>query len=101
MRPAIAGYFRNNVFVRTAEEGGGAPSLPASPDEQQPRIGDVLDSRYRITGVLGSGGMGCVYLAEHLSLKRPVALKLLHPEVAGIDEVTLRFERERKKRGLS
>jgi serine/threonine protein kinase len=38
--------------------------------------------------------MGCVYLAEHLSLRRPVALKLLHPEVEGIDEVTLRFERE-------
>jgi hypothetical protein len=63
-------------------------------ENQIPRIGDVLDSKFRITGVLGSGGMGCVYLAEHLSLKRPVALKLLHPEVEGIDEVTLRFERE-------
>ena len=38
--------------------------------------------------------MGCVYLAEHLSLRRPVALKLLHPDVEGIDEVSLRFERE-------
>ena len=38
--------------------------------------------------------MGCVYLAEHLSLRRPVALKLLHPAVEGIDEVTMRFERE-------
>jgi serine/threonine protein kinase len=63
-------------------------------EAQIPRIGDVLDSKFRITGVLGSGGMGCVYLAEHLSLRRPVALKLLHPEVEGIDEVTLRFERE-------
>ncbi|MGB5268584.1 MAG: protein kinase, partial [Polyangiales bacterium] len=59
-----------------------------------PRIGEVLDSRYRITGVLGSGGMGCVYLAEHVSIKRPLALKLLHPEVGEIDEVTKRFERE-------
>jgi len=70
------------------------PSLPAPPDEQQPRIGDVLDSRYRITGVLGSGGMGCVYLAEHISIRRPLALKLLHPEVEGIDEINQRFERE-------
>jgi len=38
--------------------------------------------------------MGCVYLAEHITIKRPVALKLLHPEVEGVDEVTLRFERE-------
>jgi tRNA A-37 threonylcarbamoyl transferase component Bud32 len=53
-----------------------------------------LDSRYRITGVLGSGGMGCVYLAEHVSIQRPLALKLLHPEVEEIAEVTKRFERE-------
>jgi hypothetical protein len=53
-----------------------------------------LDSRYRITGVLGSGGMGCVYLAEHVSIRRPLALKLLHPEVGEIDEVKKRFERE-------
>ena len=53
-----------------------------------------MDSRYRITGVLGSGGMGCVYLAEHVSIQRPLALKLLHPEVGEIEEVTKRFERE-------
>jgi eukaryotic-like serine/threonine-protein kinase len=38
--------------------------------------------------------MGCVYLAEHVSIRRPLALKLLHPEVGEIDEVTKRFERE-------
>jgi serine/threonine protein kinase len=54
----------------------------------------VLDSRYRITGVLGSGGMGCVYLAEHVSIRRPLALKLLHSEVGEIEEVKKRFERE-------
>ena len=54
----------------------------------------MLDNRYRITGVLGSGGMGCVYLAEHISIRRPLALKLLHPEVEGIDEINQRFERE-------
>ncbi len=53
-----------------------------------------MDSRYRITGVLGSGGMGCVYLAEHVSIRRPLALKLLHPEVEEIEEVAKRFERE-------
>ena len=38
--------------------------------------------------------MGCVYLAEHISIRRPLALKLLHPEIEGIDEVNQRFERE-------
>jgi hypothetical protein len=68
--------------------------LGATQDSKIPRIGDILDSRYRITGVLGSGGMGCVYLAEHVAIQRPLALKLLHPDVGEIDEVTKRFERE-------
>jgi hypothetical protein len=68
--------------------------LQASTGTTTPRIGDVLDSRFRITGILGSGGMGCVYLAEHVAIRRPLALKLLHPEVGSIDEVTKRFERE-------
>jgi hypothetical protein len=94
MRAAIGGIIRNTECVQFSGEGGSAPSLPAPPSETEPRIGDVLDSRYRITGVLGSGGMGCVYLAEHISIRRPLALKLLHPEIEGIDEVNQRFERE-------
>jgi serine/threonine protein kinase len=74
--------------------GSQTPALPATPENQIPQIGDVLDSRYRITGVLGSGGMGCVYLAEHVSIQRPLALKLLHPEVGDSEEVNKRFERE-------
>ncbi|MGB8329767.1 MAG: hypothetical protein WCE62_06540, partial [Polyangiales bacterium] len=80
--------------MRTREVGSRAPAPPATQDSRIPRIGEILDSRYRITGVLGSGGMGCVYLAEHVSIRRPLALKLLHPEVGEIDEVTKRFERE-------
>ena len=63
-------------------------------DSKRPKVGDVLDGRYRITGVLGSGGMGCVYLAEHIAIRRPLALKLLHPEVEGIDGISERFQRE-------
>ena len=80
--------------MRTSGGGSRAQALPSTPDSQIPRIGDVLDSRYRITGTLGSGGMGCVYLAKHVSIQRSVALKLLHPEVGEIEEVTKRFERE-------
>jgi serine/threonine-protein kinase len=50
--------------------------------------------QYRLKQVLGFGGMGAVYLAEHVLLRRPCALKLIRPEQAGDLTTTLRFERE-------
>ena len=35
-----------------------------------------------------------MYLAEHIAIRRPLALKLLHPEVEGIDGISERFQRE-------
>jgi len=50
--------------------------------------------QYRLLRKLGSGGMGEVHLGEHVLLRRPCAIKLIHPEHAG-DPTTLgRFERE-------
>jgi predicted ATPase/predicted Ser/Thr protein kinase len=49
---------------------------------------------YRIEAVVGRGGMGVVYLAEQLRLKRMVALKLLAPELAGNEGFRERFLRE-------
>jgi serine/threonine protein kinase len=74
--------------------GDGPSAGQVSSDSKLPRVGDVVDGRYRITGVLGSGGMGCVYLAEHIAIRRPLALKLLHPEVEGIHGISERFQRE-------
>ena len=49
---------------------------------------------YRITGLLGRGGMGFVYEAEHLLLKRKAALKMLAPELGGGSDFRERFIRE-------
>jgi serine/threonine-protein kinase len=49
---------------------------------------------YRIKHRLGAGGMGEVYLAEHVLLRRPCALKLIRPEWAGDPTNLARFERE-------
>jgi len=57
-------------------------------------VGDVVSDRYRIDAVLGEGGMGVVYRAEHLHLRKPFALKVLLPEWSSTPEVVARFERE-------
>ena len=50
--------------------------------------------QYRLLKLLGAGAMGEVYLAEHRMLKRPCAIKLIHPAQAGNPRVLARFERE-------
>jgi serine/threonine-protein kinase len=50
--------------------------------------------QYRLIELLGAGGMGEVYLAEHRMLRRPCAIKLIRPEQAGDPRVLARFERE-------
>lgn len=57
-------------------------------------IGRVIDRRYKIVKELAEGGMGTVYIAEHLALGKEVALKIIHPELAGDDELAERFARE-------
>jgi serine/threonine protein kinase len=57
-------------------------------------VGDVVLDRYRIDAVLGEGGMGVVYRAEHLHLRKPFAVKVLLPEWSSMPEVVARFERE-------
>ena len=49
---------------------------------------------YRVDGLLGRGGMGFVYQAEHVLLGRKAALKTLSPELAGDGEFRERFIRE-------
>ncbi len=61
-----------------------------------PRAGDELGwlSQYRVRSLIGEGAIGLVFLAEDTHLSRPVALKVIKPELAGAPGVQSRFMRE-------
>jgi serine/threonine-protein kinase len=56
--------------------------------------GTLILNRYRLESLLGRGGMGSVWRAEHVQLKSPVAVKLLDPSIATNEQVLARFLRE-------
>jgi tRNA A-37 threonylcarbamoyl transferase component Bud32 len=57
-------------------------------------IGTTISDRYLIERLLGEGGMGAVYQAEHTLMRKRMAIKVLHPEMTRLPEVVARFERE-------
>jgi hypothetical protein len=57
-------------------------------------IGTILHDRWRILAELGRGGMGEVYLAEHIALGRKEAIKILNPALAIDPQFVSRFRRE-------
>ncbi|HEU4406369.1 MAG TPA: serine/threonine-protein kinase [Polyangiaceae bacterium] len=56
--------------------------------------GSVIAGKYRVEGVLGTGGMGTVYRARHVGSGDAVALKLLHAHLVQNHQVSERFQRE-------
>jgi len=56
--------------------------------------GTLILNRYRLESLLGRGGMGSVWRAEHVQLRSPVAVKLLDPAIATNEQVLGRFLRE-------
>lgn len=101
---APAGPVTVEAVSLTSAPEGPSPSAPASAQttlasplpSPQPSalIGQTLGGRYLVTSLIGTGGMGAVYRAEHVQLQKPVALKVLNAEMAQHREAALRFERE-------
>jgi serine/threonine-protein kinase len=74
-------------------------SQNAAMESAQKRLGCVVDNKYRLVSVIGIGGMGIVYEAEHQFLGRRVALKILHPRYADRIDEFHRFLREARSVG--
>lgn len=70
--------------------GHGAPE-PGSADLG---AGSILDGRWRIETLLGTGGMSSVYRAEHVHVGRKAAVKVLHPDLCRSPSERERFQRE-------
>src|SRR5689334_1106645 len=79
------------VIEEVAFSTAGAP--PPAPRSDS-LLHETLDERYRITRLLGSGGMGKVYAAEHLVTGKRFAIKVLNPQLANDEEARRRFARE-------
>lgn len=76
---------------------GCGAALPARVEsEQDPLVGQVIGGRFHVTGVLGEGGMGIVYVGEQQmgSAVRKVAVKTLHSHLSKDANVLARFHRE-------
>ncbi|MFZ5896486.1 MAG: protein kinase domain-containing protein [Myxococcota bacterium] len=70
--------------------------LPPEHKGTDPMIGQLVGGRFRVTGVLGEGGMGIVYVGEQQmgSTVRKVAIKTLHQHLSKDPSVRARFHRE-------
>jgi len=63
------------------------------------KTGDIVEGRYRIIKTLDEGSMGTVFLAEHVLIKRKVAIKILRSELAADPDVLDRFMNEARAAG--
>src|SRR5262245_44140874 len=77
-------------------EGSAALATALDPSEKTEIdfIGQTIDGRYVVRALIGEGGMGRVYEAEHVDIGKRVALKILHPVYTRLPEVVARFRRE-------
>src|SRR5262245_29188973 len=80
--------------VNARPSGGGTLSSDATTPPGQRRPGAVIAGKYRVERALGEGGMGQVFVARQIGLERPVAVKVLRPELARDAVALQRFRRE-------
>ena len=91
---------RRSLAAQAADHSAGSAALAKATqlqldDEAEPDlIGSEVDGRYRVIELIGEGGMGKVYLAEHVEIGKRVALKVLHPSYSRMPDLVERFRRE-------
>lgn len=71
-------------------------SIPRTsiPPDRDPWLNKVIQGRYKVLEQIGEGGMGVVYVAEHVQIEKKVALKILRDDFSKRPEVVARFRQE-------
>jgi len=82
-------YAENALFCPNC----GRPKLRAE-STADPLVGKLLGDRFQVQELIGQGGSGTIYRAEHVTLRRKVAIKVLHNELSRDDLAVERFRRE-------
>jgi serine/threonine-protein kinase len=86
----VCGITYDDSIIFCPADGGTLRSESAEGD----LVGSVIADRYLITGKLGHGGMGSVYLAQHVRLPQRAAIKVLHKSLTFDSDSIARFNRE-------
>ncbi len=74
--------------------GCGAACAPQAEAPADPFLGRTINGKFKVEAMIGQGGMGKVYRARHLTLDRPVVLKMLHRTYSEDPQIVQRFQRE-------
>jgi serine/threonine protein kinase len=88
---AAADFARTDSAVTARMDSGSRPGIDPVDDSQ---LGTVFGGQYRIEERMGAGGMGAVYRGTQLSVDRPVAIKVIAPEIEQNAQHVQRFRRE-------
>ena len=86
-----------HAYVETAlfcPNCGTPKARDAGRDGRDALIGKLLGDRFQVLDIIGQGGSGTIYRAEHITLRRKVAIKILHDELSRDDLAVERFRRE-------
>jgi serine/threonine protein kinase len=84
----------STAVVVAASEGSAALATRPDAGDRTDLVGQTIDGRYVVRELIGEGGMGRVYLAQHVDIGKKVALKILHPVYTRSPDVVARFRRE-------
>jgi serine/threonine-protein kinase len=76
-----------------------SPSVAPQRQQQRDLFGKTIGGKYKVRAVLGEGGMGTVFEAEHITIGRAVAVKVLHPNQARKKDAVRRFHQEARAAG--